>query len=788
MMISGSGEMWNFWQDEIERYDKPWADYTGSIESLIIEEGVTYISESAFSSFNELYSIHLPNSLIEIGDNAFWGCSGLTTVVIPKFVRYIGNNPFAGCSGLSSIIVDSDNTFYSSRDDCNAIIEISTNTLIVGCKNTVIPNSVASIGFQAFAHCEELTSMDIPNSVISIDADAFSCCYQLTSITIPGTVTTIGNSAFEYCYGLTTVSIPNGMISIGRKAFEGCNRLTAVTIPESVSSLGENLFSSCSSLSSITVDANNNIYDSRNNCNAIIEKSTNTLLFGCLNTIIPSDVTSIEKSAFSGYWALKSIIIPNSVTTIGNYAFYGCNGLTSITTEISEPASIERYTFFNVNKSTCTLYVPKGSKTAYENAEYWNEFENIVEIDDDPDTDISEYDNIVYIDGTEAVVGQRVRLSLNMNNTIVPTAFQCDVYLPDGVTAAWELDEDGNRSYLMGVNEGRTTTQRHALQSAEQPDGCLRILCNSVMNYSISGNEGEVAYLMVDIDPDMEEGTYPLILRNIEVTDANLNAVIVDYVKTSLTIVTHAPGDANGDSRVSVSDLTAIANHILGRTYASFDEKAADVNVDGRISVSDLTGVANIILYGTVSPHASNAKERGDSELVNVNIDANDVSATMGEEFTAAVNISGNYAYSGYQFDVTLPEGITVKDVGGQTTGSDLFMSGMIDDNTLRVLCASTTGETTESSVVYLTFVAESAGPYSIDIDNAIVSANASSFAIYESSFLVDIDSNATGISTLCDEAAGNASVYDLTGKMWNGDMSKLPKGIYIINGNKFSK
>ena len=171
-------------------------------------------------------------------------------------------------------------------------------------------------------------------------------------------------------------------------------------------------------------------------------------------------------------------------------------------------------------------------------------------------------------------------------------------------------------------------------------------------------------------------------------------------------------------------------------------------------------------------------------------IEANDVTATKDEEFTVAVTIDGNYAYSGYQFDVTLPEGMTVKDVFGQTTASDVFMSGMIDDNTLRVLCASITGETAESTVVNLTLMADSEGTYSIDIDNATVSVNASSCAMRNSSFLVAIENEVTGISTLFDEASSNASVYDLTGKKLksNGNTSSLPKGIYIINGKKVSK
>ena len=403
------------------------------------------------------------------------------------------------------------------------------------------------------------------------------------------------------------------------------------------------------------------------------------------------------------------------------------------------------------------------------------------------DTDITAYENIVYIEGTEAAAGQRITLSLKMNNTIAVTGFQCDVYLPDGVTPA--KDEDG--FYLMDISTERTTSRKTDFSSsALQPDGSLRFMCSSTKSIPIAGYEGEVATLIVDIDPNMEEGAYPLILKNIKISDANADKYTVSYVKTTLTISSYTLGDANNDGDIDVADFTAIANYIMGTPPATFVEKAADVNVDSEIDVADLTGVANIILHGSVSPNASHAKARYNAAAKYARIDANDVTATTDKEFMVAVSINGNYAYSGYQFDIILPEGLSVNDVSGQTNATDLFLSRMLDDNTLRVLCASTTGETAESSLVNLTLVADREGTYNIDIDNAIVSVNASTCAMSKSSFLVGIDSDATGIRTLIDEAGANAAVYDLTGRRMNckGNISGLQKGIYLINGKKISK
>ena len=301
-----------------------------SLTSITIPNGVTSIGDRAFHLCTSLTSVTLPNSVTSIGDDAFYQCTSLTSITLPNSVTRIGNSAFeyssltsitlpnsvtsigdrafSGCDSPISIVVEDGNATYDSRTNCNAIIETATNTLIAGCQNTIIPNSVTSIGSHAFLDCSSLTSITIPNSV-----------------------TSIGSYAFHSCDGLTSITIPNSVTSIGGSAFFGCSSLTDIAIPNSVTSIGDDAFSYCGTITSMVVENGNTIYDSRENCNAIIETATNTLIAGCQNTIIPNSVTSIGGYAFRGCSSLTSITIPNSVMSIGYEAFFGCSSLTSIT-------------------------------------------------------------------------------------------------------------------------------------------------------------------------------------------------------------------------------------------------------------------------------------------------------------------------------------------------------------------------------------------------------------------------------------------------------------------------
>ena len=287
-----------------------------TLKSIVIPEGVTLIENEAFKDCKSLETVSLPNSLERIYPFAFRN-SNISSISIPAGVKYISEDVFDGCNNLSTITVSNGNTKYDSRDNCNALIETATNTILRGSSSTVIPNTVTSIGSNAFRGT------------------------TLKSIVIPEGVTLIGNRAFGECKSLETVSLPNSLERIGYLAFYDSN-ISSIYIPAGVKDISEDVFDGCNNLSTITVSNGNTKYDSRDNCNALIETATNTILQGSSSTVIPNSVTAIGAKAFQGSKIAK-IVIPNSVTAIGEYAFQGSN-----IAEVVIPNSvtaIEAYTF-----------------------------------------------------------------------------------------------------------------------------------------------------------------------------------------------------------------------------------------------------------------------------------------------------------------------------------------------------------------------------------------------------------------------------------------------------------
>lgn len=303
--------------------------------NISINTGIASITAEAFSGYSSLASITIPNSVLNIGCYAFKGCAGLTTITIPCSVVSLGGYAFSGCTALRELIIEdsekplccqmSEMKYYYPTKDYDYFFEDSPiEYMYIG---RDLNNYAFSYSYGQWR--KSLNSVVFGNGVTIIPSGIFDSCSKLSSVTMSSNIKSIGSYAFYACSKLADIALPCGLLSIGRAAFHSSG-IISLTIPRSLASIEENVFNSTKQLKSIVVESDNSVYDSRTDCNAIIETSTSTLIRGCENTIIPNDVLKIDKYAFYGCTGLGSIAIPNSVTSIGDYAFYSCTSLRNI--------------------------------------------------------------------------------------------------------------------------------------------------------------------------------------------------------------------------------------------------------------------------------------------------------------------------------------------------------------------------------------------------------------------------------------------------------------------------
>lgn len=223
---------------------------TGLTGTLVLPEGLTVVSNGMFRNNDKLTNIVIPNTVTTIMADAFSYCGILETVQIPSSVTTIERNPFNSCEKIESVSVEDGNPVFDSENNC--IINRLTNTVVIGCKNSVIPEGVEAIGPYAFGQCGLTRMPDIPSSVTAIGTHAFMGCLDLGSLVIPETLTDIAPEAFIFGR-FSTVTLPQSMDTIPYRLFGMCQRMGEVTIPESVSYIDRLAFSWCTNLKKIYV-------------------------------------------------------------------------------------------------------------------------------------------------------------------------------------------------------------------------------------------------------------------------------------------------------------------------------------------------------------------------------------------------------------------------------------------------------------------------------------------------------------------------------------------------------
>ena len=390
-----------------------------SMTNVTIPNSVTKIGKNAFEGCSGLTEITIPNSITSIEDGTFKDCNHIKNVVIPSSVTKIGNNAFNGTTDLVSFI--SLNTTPPEIQEQTFYIVIFWNGAILhvpaGCKSAYeqapywqdffiiqddMPNdsegnevleydfevdgiyynygtepqtavvtykSIPDRGYSGFVNIPEKVEYNgVEYAVTEINEYTFMDCTGLTKVNIPNSVKYIGRFAFENT-GLIEVVIPNSVVEIGPTAFEGCKELTSVILSDNVTKIDEVTFMNCSNLTELVIG--NSVTD-----------ICMFAFWGCsklASVTIPNSVVSIASYAFSRCSSLTELVIGNSVAFIGDNAFEDCSSLVSITSLNPTPPEIERFTFDTKTYQTATLHVMTGSKSAYEQAPYWQNFFNIQE-------------------------------------------------------------------------------------------------------------------------------------------------------------------------------------------------------------------------------------------------------------------------------------------------------------------------------------------------------------------------------------------------------------------------
>lgn len=566
---------------------------------------------------------------------------------------------------------------------------------------------------------------------------------------------------YEGCTSLTKIIIGNGVTRIGAHAFVNCTSLTKIIIGNGVTRIEPQAFVNCTSLTSI---------------------------------IIPNSVTTIDDWAFTNCKSLTSITLGSGVTNISYYNVFGlCDKLTEVIVKNPIPIPFTYNPFRNCK--IATLYVPQGSKAAYEAADYWKEFKEIVEITESSYLEVAD---------TVGYSGKQLVLPIELKNTDEIAGVQFKLTLPAGVSVALN-----SKNKLMFSKTERDAD--HTLSGSKAEDGTYTVLLYSADTEAITGNEGSIIDVTLDIDKEMKDGTYEIKISDIVLSTTKAVKLHSANVATQLEIRSYVVGDPNNDGSIDVVDITMIANHILGNNPENFIFAAADVDADGTVDVNDIISIANIILYGSssnakpsmakVSNYLANTTTNSGSDGFTVKNVSVEKGGTVKVDFELT---NAAHDFSGIQMDIDLGEGLSFVTKsngkvnvtrGARLEDEDFTLSvAKQEGNQYRALGYYTDGSVIpekSGTLFTLTLQADDSladgKTFNCQLNNITLSTKNNEKIQQETQTFTVTIGDATGISDLLNEDGTQAVMYDLTGKRIETP-AKSGQVIIIKKGGKVVK
>lgn len=789
-----------------------------SLTKIDLPEQLESLGKYAFRDCQEITSITFNNKITSIPEECFSGCDNLYTLTIPSNVTSIAGYAFHGCENLSSIYLPDEVTTVAGTaftylpnltkvrwsNNCKSMCLYGAESLV----ELEVPESVENL---SLGRCYNLKALNIPQRIKQIDV---SECKKITSLDLPIELKHLDAS---YCYGLNAINIPDGVRYVNLAG----DKFSDIQLPESVDTLYlynmPNLYKfKCPS--KVTY-----MYISNNYFEEIHLPATLKTLYSTNNRRLKrvyaySEIPRSYGNQFSVNASQCTLYVPLNCKSEyevhgqwGNFADiieFDSSDILDISVECTIGGKVS---FLNntISNRTLVTTVNKGEDVALtfspddgyelksvevngvdiidfvENNTYTitsvhQDFTiNVVFKEIIIPTEIATLSYAIYADEISSVTGRQSYIPINLKNANLIATWQADLVLPEGLTIA--TDEYGDP--LIVVSGSRTTAARHSIATSTVSGGATRILYNSSSNKTISGTDGEVATVTLNVAEDVEPGDYPIIFKNIVMSEANETGHVVERVVSKITIQSYTPGDVNNDGDINAQDLVAVVNYILENPTPGNIREAADLNNDGNVDAMDYVAEVNLILSDDTSSSRAMSKAGVVSDDTYAGmLSVESFALALGEEIEILVSlIDANASYTCCQFDVTLPEGICINDAES-TMGSHSVAFRALGNGITRVFVSSPANKVMRNDDIAKLFVKADdmmmVGGYTMDIDNVLLvtpDAVAVSPAPAQIPFSVD---GATGVANVETDSIENKR-YNVTGQPVNTEA----KGIVIVNG-----